>query len=117
MNKKYLQGIMVAYLLISCSGAFAAGEWLTGKISMTLSDSNNYGKCMIRSPSFAPVIDCLGEWVSLSCSGDFNSKEDARRMWDSAQLAVALDLNVELYLVDTEKQNGYCVVKRLDVVK
>ena len=117
MNKKYVQGIMAGCLLISCSGAFAADEWVTGKIARTLSDTTKYGKCMVMSPSFKPSINCPALWVSFSCSGDFNSKEDARRMWDSAQLAIALDLTVHIYIVDTEHQDGYCVAKRLDIIK
>jgi hypothetical protein len=123
MNKKYVQGIMAASLLISCSGAFAAGAWATGKITKTMvhTDPNEgYGKCMVLlSPEFDRTNLRCNEspWITLDCTGHFNSKEDARRMWDSAQLAFALDLKVTIRVVDHQMINEQCVAKRLDVLK
>lgn len=117
MKNQYLQGVLAASLLMACSGAFAATEKLRGKIGATLSDNWNYGKCMIKSTSFKPSINCPNDWFSLSCSGDYSSKEDARRMWDSAQMALALDLDVQVSVDDEKKHNKYCVIVRLDVIK
>jgi len=117
MKNQYIRGVLAGCLLIGSSGTFADSEVVSGKILNTLSESSVYGKCMVYSESFNPRIACPAGWVSLDCSGDFNSKEDSRRMWDSAQLAYAMDLTVEVTLVDTQKHNGYCVAKRLNVTK
>jgi hypothetical protein len=117
MNNNVVKLLLTGVFLTSGSGVFAADEWITGKIDRTLSDTANYGKCMIRFPNYQFSNACAAEWVSMDCGGNFNSKEDARRMWDSAQMAYALDLNVIVQVPDTNTVNGYCVAVRLDVAK
>ena len=115
MNKKHLQGIMAGCLLLSCSGAFAAEEWGEGTVQNIFTDTTNYGRCMIMVPEYSSTISCPSQWVSLGCAGDYHSKEDARRMWDVVQMAAALEQPIGFTVVDTEKYNGYCVVKNVGI--
>jgi hypothetical protein len=117
MKNKYLHSVMAGCLLIGCSGAFAADYSVVGKPVATISDPVLFGKCMVKIDSYSPTNDCPAPWISLDCSGDYYSKEDARRMWDSIQMGFALDVNTEIVVTDAEKHNGWCVAKRVALAK
>ena len=55
--------------------------------------------------------------VSFSCSGVFTEKDIAYRMFDQAQMAFAMERQVEIYVDDTKKHNGYCYGNRINVLK
>ena len=93
----------------------AAPEWVSGTVERLLLHNELYGKCMILVRSSLPSNGCPGVWISLDCEGNHLSKQDAGRMWDSVQLAYALDKTLDIYLDDSRKNNGYCVASRLDV--
>ena len=97
------------------SASFAAVDVETAKIETLLIDGNNYGKCMIYGSSFNPSNNCPANWFTIDCAGEFRPKEDARRMWDSVQLAYALDSTVEIVINDSYKHNGYCLVERMKI--
>ena len=104
-------------MLFSWSGmGLAALEGHVTKIDRLLSDNEYYGGCMVFT-SVQPSINCPAKWFSLDCDGNFNSKDTSRRMWDTAQLALAMDSVVDVYINDSKKLNGYCVVDRLLVHK
>ena len=105
---------LLAFGLLSCwSGmAVAASEGHVTKIERLMSDNEYYGGCMVFT-AVQPAIDCPAKWFSMDCDGNFNSKDASRRMWDTAQLAYAMGVTVDVYISDSKKLNGYCVVDRL----
>lgn len=84
-------------------------------IDRVLLDDRRYGQCMIHITEPAFTDGCPSTWATFSCSGDFNDSEFAWRMYDQAQLAFALGAEVRLHLENTQKHNGYCTIKRIDV--
>ena len=77
-----------------------------------------FGGCMLnlnQSIAAATGLSCAGNWVSLSCSGDFNSRSEASQLLNIAQMAKALEKNIDVRVDDTEKHNGYCVAKRIQL--
>lgn len=86
-------------------------------VQRTLVDDTNYGACMaLLSATLADSgLDCRSRWVTFSCSGDFQAKDVAWRMFDSAQMALALELKVKVVVDDTRKHNGYCYAPQISV--
>ncbi len=118
MDNNNMRNILAGILTLLALNGHAAVSYQKGAIDKTLSHHAAYfGSCMIRSADFNPSNNCPAKWVSLDCSGDFHSKQGARRMWDSAQMAFALDAAVEIWVNDAKKHNGYCVVDQINVVK
>lgn len=117
MQSQFLQLTIGAILMLFSFGASAALDTEKGKITTALTDSIYYGKCMIGATAFVPSNNCPATWVSLDCEGNFNSKPDAARMWDAAQMAFALDATVDVLIDDAKKLNGICVATRLEVTK
>ena len=99
------------------TASFAGIEGVTGRIDRLLTDNINYGNCMILIPYNEPTLDCPTGWVSLDCKGSFSGKDTTRLLWDSAQLAYAMNLPILAVVTDDKKHNGHCVVERLDVIK
>lgn len=109
--------IILIFIIPSISNAGSA--WIKeAKVTQTLIMDENYGDCMIHLDiNISEVgLDCPGKWVSLSCSGDFNTKATASRMYDLALMTGAMGKKVTLRVTDSKKHNGYCVANRLDVV-
>jgi len=79
-----------------------------------------FGACMIQIEADLisnSGINCPDRWLSLSCSGDFNTKDIAYKMLDFANQSLLLGNDMRIYFTDTKKHNGYCVVYRLDLVQ
>ena len=117
MRLKYLKNVTAGVLLLFAVSGHCVIDMQTALIERTLADSSSFGKCMLFSLSFQPANSCPGNWVSLDCDGNYHSKADGNRMWDSAQLALALNLRVRVWINDAKKINGYCVADRLDILK
>lgn len=110
-------GLLLALCSLSSANVYAAISSVTTKVSRVLHvDDEQYGGCMARLESAASGVSC-STWVSFSCTGDFTSKSNAYRMFDLAQMALALDKSVRVYVNDAKKHNGYCMVERVDVNK
>ena len=116
MQTNQVKILLFFSVMMFASFSTAAVEFISGKILGTLTDSQNYGFCMLRV-DYQPTIDCQPYWVSVDCAGDYHGKETSRRLWDSAQLGVALDARVKILVNDSKKYNGYCVADRLDIYK
>lgn len=118
-----MRSLAVCTLLISliASNAFARTESVDANVIRVLvSDEERWGGCMIliNKSITDQGLDCgLYPWVSFSCSGDFNTKQAAGNMLDSAKMALALDMKLRLEITDTQKHNGACVAKRVDVFR
>lgn len=109
-------GAASMFLLIGVPhAAFAAISVSSGTVEELLSSENLFGNCMARVAGYSPPSDCSPVWASVDCSGDFNSKDNSRRMYETLQMAMALEKPVDLFVDDTERHNGWCVVKRVDI--
>lgn len=91
----------------------------SAKVSRILiSSDETWGGCMaalsVDPAQFLP--ECLGGWVSFSCSGDFTDPTRAYRMLDQAQLAFATGKSVMVTFEDNRMHNGYCFVQRIDIL-
>jgi hypothetical protein len=117
---KFFQSVVLSAVLVP--GAAYAGFGLLERVQVErtlLADEGRYGGCMAlldRQISTAGV-DCPSRWVSFSCSGDFNARDVALRMFDAAQMSLALDLPVNIVVDDERKHNGYCYANRIDVYR
>lgn len=88
-------------------------------VKVLVADEGRWGGCMalLDTNIASSGLDCPSRWLSFSCSGDFTSKDVASKMFDVAQMALALDRRVEIYADDHLKHNGYCYANRIDVMK
>lgn len=58
-------------------------------------------------------LDCPASWVTFSCTGKYTSKAEGFRMFESAQMAFALDKIVHVEITDEKKHNGFCYAGRI----
>ncbi len=115
-----IQGTLALSLLLAPAASInATTTSVDAKIRRTLTVSDDrWGSCAVNlsvSPS-TEGLNCSGNWVTFSCSGDHASKSNAARMFDSAQMAFALDKTVRLWVDDTKTHNGFCFVSRIDIL-
>ena len=105
------------FLMMAVAGsAFSANAWVTGKVTRTLIDDTYFGGCMIvLLPGPETLgLNCPAVWVTLNCSGDYNSKEVGYQKLQAAQLALVTGTTVHVWVDDTKKHNGYCYARRID---
>ena len=112
-----LSMLLVAALALPLQAATMNIKATIGKTLTTTDD--RFGGCMVWlsvSPS-DEGMDCpTGNWVTFSCSGEHASKSSALRMFDSAQMAFALNKNVIVTVDDEKKHNNWCFASRIDVL-
>ena len=60
-------------------------------------------------------LDCKGNWVSLSCTGDFVPRDAANRSFEMLQIALVSRAKVWALVTDGKKHNGYCLATRIDL--
>ena len=85
-------------------------------ITRLLTDGEAFGHCMAMFGKLRTASGCKNNWLSFDCAGQFVSKEAARRHYEVAQMAIALEKEVVVFYEPTERHNGYCVVKRIDLL-
>ena len=114
MRNKFALGLITAAALIP---SLAIGQMFVfpGSVEEILSSEEFFGNCMVRIVPYSAPANCKDSWVSFDCSGDFNSKENSRRMFEVAQMAMALGKPVDVFVEDTERHNGWCTAKRIDI--
>lgn len=98
----------------------AATKRVDASVTRTLvADQERWGGCMAKlDRNLADFgLDCPGSWVTFSCSGTFTTKDIAYRMFDSAQMAFALQKPVYIWVDDTKKHNAACYAPRIDVLQ
>lgn len=112
MKPKLFTLLLTAILVIATSQANASTIGYTGNIIRTLSDSSNFGGCMI----LLNTLPC-GGWVSLDCKASVTPAGDGNRNFANALLAASLNKQVTVY-VDTDKKvdTHYCVATRIDTI-
>ena len=71
---------------------------------------------MVAFSNLDAQAGCKPTFLSLDCKGTYISKEDSRRFYELAQMAFALEKPITVFYEPTERHNGYCVIKRADLV-
>lgn len=86
------------------------------KVTRVLIDNTNYGGCMaaVTVDPASRLPSCGQWWVSFACVGG-SDPVNSYRMLDQAQMALALNKTVSLFVNDAVKYNGYCVATRMDI--
>jgi hypothetical protein len=115
-----MKRLTTALLLASCAmPALANTAWVSNAtIQRTLIQEGAFGGCMIQlDKSIAEAgLNCpAANWVSLDCDAIFGSIGSTQRIFDSAQMAFALEKLVHVRVDDSKKHNGFCVAVRFDV--
>lgn len=108
-----------ALVMLSAIHASAEVARIEGKAVRTLTTGDGrFGGCMVQMDQrLADAgLDCT-KWVTFSCTGVHTSKDEGFRMFESAQMAFALDKTLVLEVRDDKKHNGHCYAQRVDVKK
>ena len=111
MNKFGLVVTAIAATTCSSAALSAIGTVSNAKITQLITTETTYGGCMVKlsKPIISAVDNCAAGWVAFSCDGALgNSVPRASAMWESAQLAYALDKTVRVRIDNSKKLNGYC---------
>jgi hypothetical protein len=117
---KYACRSLALIALMTAQGAWGASALLSANVEQLLTNSGTfYGGCMVRLDTNIATagLDCPGAWISFSCSGDFASTQDAKRNFEMAQLAFALDKEILVRVLDDQTHNGQCFANRVDLVR
>uniref|UniRef100_UPI0025D32582 hypothetical protein n=1 Tax=uncultured Thiodictyon sp. TaxID=1846217 RepID=UPI0025D32582 len=98
-------GLLLVALASPSAGA--ATGFFVAKVIGVLIDSVNFGGCMayLSTDPQTQLPGCGANWVSFSCTGDFNDTIRAYRMLDQAQLALATQKNAGFSIDDTKLHN------------
>ena len=113
--------LAMGLVLLSSVALADKGSFVTDVKRVFTSNPNVFGGCMadvgrrVGNATDNPT-DCTTWWVSFSCSGEFNPKETAYKMYDAAQISVALGTQLRIWVDDTKKHNGHCVAERVDIL-
>ena len=116
---KVSQLLLMALCMCFAANAYAATASVYAKITRTLlADRGRYGTCLVRLDVDLTLsgVDCPYSHVTFSCGGDFQGKDVAWRMFDTAQMAFTLDYSVYLEVDDSRKHNGYCFAPLILVI-
>ncbi|XOV79457.1 MAG: hypothetical protein ACFHVJ_00500 [Aestuariibacter sp.] len=116
-----LFNLLAGVCLLASQASIAAEATITARVNDVLFTSDEaFGACMAQlSVDIADnsSLNCPAGWVSFSCTGHFMEKEYAYRMFDTAQLAFALDSRVRIRVSDAKKHNGWCTVVHMTILK
>ena len=112
MNRKILS-LMSGTLLLCATSPMAFGDraFVTGEILRLLTaDQGRWGECMVElnADQASTGLDCTTNFVTFSCSGVHTSRSNAKVMYETAQIAFALNKRVQIQIDDELKHNGHC---------
>ena len=113
--KKILINVFICVGLLAAVQAEAAEFWRTGNITRVLTD-RFYGGCMINLSVFIENGCPIAGWVSLDCEDKYSPPGTGNRMYAMALTAFSLNKRVSVLVNNTEKHNGYCVARRVDML-
>jgi hypothetical protein len=115
---------LILLLVVVSTNVFAASAVIRGKVVSTLSDGNLYGGCMaavIPAKTLSEYgLSCRNAYFSFDCRADAGmpgGRAQAELNFQQAQLAMALDADVQLTVIDTVTLNGNCYAQRVVVLK
>ena len=121
MQKKLLAVAMIGLVGFSCavSAKLVFTPW-TNVVDTLVTDGKTFGGCLaklnIDIAKSAP--SCLGgtaSYVAFSCDGALQGADVGSRLFETAQMAQMLNKQMRVQVEDTKKQNGYCLVTRVDI--
>ncbi len=119
-KNKMILTVLSFCIIITTSPLFAAKGFIKTTVeAIVVTTPVTFGGCMIKMgvKANSTGLNCTNNnYISLSCTGDFNSKDLSYKMLDTAQMALALGNEVNLQIYDTKKHNGYCVASRIDIL-
>ena len=117
---------MKSWILISAiilSSVLSTGQVFAGKnkanahvTRIIISDGGTFGGCMALLDVDVAAVSGLNctNWVSFSCSGEYNSKDIAYRKLDIAQKSEVTGHKAIFFIDDSKKHNGHCYAYRVD---
>ena len=123
--------LLVAFVLSAVAHPVFATQGLTQEatIQTTLQEHVNYGACMARidPPPSAQMLSPAGTFLDCSTADSFvtfdclntsgqTTKATASQMFQTAQLAMITGKKVQLILDDAVKIDGWCLVRRIDLL-
>ena len=120
-----LTRIVIGLIVVCCGSvssqfAYAAEGRIDGTVSEiyveTRDDPNRpgnkyYGGCMVKLSTAANTVDttCTDDgFVTLACDGSIVTKSIAAQNFSAAQLAYATGDPVSVWVLGSQKINGYC---------
>ena len=122
MNMKIRKGLSIFLgLTVLCIGSLANAETASfiARVDQILITETNFGGCM-AAPATNPqnvLAACKAGWLTMSCDGSHFSKSHAKALLEQAQIALALDKRVRLHIDDSRRNNGYCLLYRMDLIR
>jgi hypothetical protein len=96
--------------------AQSATATISTKITRVAITEGKFGNCMAKlnvTPQ-SQLPSCGNNWVSFSCDGTYTSKDVAYRMFEMSQMSAVLNKKATVYIDDSRKHNGLCLVTRID---
>lgn len=106
------------FTLLPTSLIHAATASIEGNVVQVLATGDGrFGGCM-AALDVAPAdagLDCAGQWVTFSCTGEHAETEDAARMFESLRAAVVAEKSVEMRVTDEKKHGNYCHASRIKI--
>jgi len=107
--KSLITAGIVLMVSVSLNAVSATHDGYIGKVTDLYLVDNRYGECIAKVDDFnAPTNNCPADWVSFGCDGAYNSTITAGKMYDAAQMSLALRNILYASIDDTKKYNGYC---------
>ena len=118
--KKILIGLLIAFVAIPAGAA--TKKVYTGVNRIVMSDSTEYGGCLIQPSKriYTSGTTCPFKYISLDCAnvtgGEGSSKADGQRRLDLALLARLTNVELAFTINDARKVNGWCVADRVEML-
>jgi len=116
MKKNVIKGLTLAALVVMPTMSMAEVFWKTGTVNRILIETGKYGGCMMQLP-FNIGHDCASSWASFDCDGTYSDAGQGDRMLNVALIAQTMEKSVSIKIDNAKKHNGYCVIKRIDILK
>lgn len=90
----------------------------TGTGEAMLVQPGTYGGCAATFSIDPQTVDpgCDTNWMTFDCDGNIRSKTDSARMWEVFQLGKVTGANMRVIFGSSQKINGKCLVRRLDIL-
>lgn len=116
MKTTMIKGLVLATVVTIPTTSMAIDFYKSGTVSRIIVHTASYGKCMLQLP-VTIGNGCSGNYVSLDCEGKYLDKGDGDRMLNVALIAQTMEKSVTVQIDSTKKYDGYCVAKRIDILK
>ncbi|MDA9256570.1 hypothetical protein N9P41_01430 [Pseudomonadales bacterium] len=112
--KLFIKAGILLMVSVSLNAVSATQVGFIGKVTDVYVVDAIYGDCIVKVDDFSsPTNNCPANWVSLGCDGAYNSAVTAGKMYDAAQMSLALRNVLWAVVDDNVKYNGYCTATQL----